>query len=36
MAMDYNKTMSDYRDALRFKMFEQPVFTDVKSSSLKI
>lgn len=33
--MDYNKTMSDYRDALRFKMFEQPVFTDVKSSSLK-
>lgn len=35
MAMDYNKTMSDYRDALRFKMFEQPVFTDVKSSSLK-
>ena len=35
MAMDYNKTMSDYRDALRFKMFEQPVFTDVKSSCLK-
>lgn len=35
MAMDYNKTMSDYRDALRFKMFEQPVFTDVKSSSLE-
>ena len=35
MAMDYNKTMSDYRDALRFKMFEQPVFTDVKSTCLK-
>ena len=35
MAMSYNRTMSDYRDALRFKMFEQPVFVDVKSSSLK-
>lgn len=35
MAMDYNRTMSDYRDALRFKMFEQPVFVDVKSSCLK-
>lgn len=34
MATDYNKTMSDYRDALRFKMFEQPVFTDVDSRSL--
>lgn len=35
MATTYNKTISDYRDALRFKMFEQPVFVDVKSSSLK-
>lgn len=35
MAMNYNKTMSDYRDALRFKMFEQPVFTDCDSSSIK-
>lgn len=35
MARDYNKTMSDYRDALRFKMFEQPVFTDVDSNSIK-
>lgn len=35
MAMDYNKTLSDYRDALRFKMFEQPVFTDCDSGSIK-
>ena len=34
MAMDYNKTISDYRDALRFKMFEQPVFIDADSNSL--
>ena len=34
MANDYNKTVSDYRDALRFKMFEQPVFIDADSSSL--
>ena len=34
MAMDYNRTVSDYRDALRFKMFEQPVFIDADSSSL--
>lgn len=34
MAMDYNKTISDYRDALRFKMFEQPVFIDCDSHSL--
>ena len=34
MAMDYNKTISDYRDALRFKMFEQPVFIDADSRSL--
>lgn len=33
-AMNYNKTVSDYRDALRFKMFEQPVFTDCDSNSL--
>lgn len=26
LANNYNKTVSDYRDALRFKMFEQPVF----------
>lgn len=31
----YNKTLSDYRDALRFKMFEQPVFTNADSESLK-
>jgi hypothetical protein len=35
LAMDYNKTVSDYRDALRFKMFEQPVFIDCDSSSLE-
>lgn len=35
MANDYNKTVSDYRDALRFKMFEQPVFIDADSTSLQ-
>lgn len=35
MATDYNKTVSDYRDALRFKMFEQPVFIDADSDSIK-
>lgn len=35
MAMDYNRTMSDYRDALKFKMFEQPVFTDADSDSIR-
>lgn len=35
MANDYNKTNSDYRDALKFKMFEQPVFTDCSSKSIK-
>lgn len=35
MAMDYNRTVSDYRDALRFKMFEQPVFIDVDSRSIE-
>ena len=34
LANDYNKTVSDYRDALRFKMFEQPVFIDCDSSSV--
>lgn len=35
LAMSYNKVNSDYRDALRFKMFEQPVFTDADSTYLK-
>lgn len=35
LANDYNKTNSDYRDALKFKMFEQPVFTDCSSKSIK-
>ena len=35
MAMNYNRTNSDFRDALRFKMFEQPVFTDADSECLK-
>lgn len=35
LAMNYNKTNSDYRDALRFKMFEQPVFTDADPNSIK-
>jgi hypothetical protein len=30
----YNKITSDYRDALKFKMFEQPVFTDADSEGL--
>lgn len=34
LAVAYNKTLSDFRDALRFKMFEQPVFTDVDPKSL--
>jgi hypothetical protein len=34
LAIQYNKTVSDYRDALRFKMFEQPVFVDCDSSSI--
>lgn len=28
MQNSYNKTVSDFRDALRFRMFEQPVFID--------
>lgn len=31
----YNKTISDLRDSLRFKMFEQPVFTDADPASLQ-
>lgn len=34
MANDYNRTVSDYRDALKFKMFEQPVFINADDSSL--
>ena len=34
MAMDYNKTQSDYRDALKFKMFEQDVFTNADPNSI--
>ena len=30
----YNHIASDYRDALRFKMFEQPIFTNADSDSL--
>ena len=39
LANHYNRTNSDYRDALRFKMFEQPVFTDADDecvSNIKI
>ena len=35
MANSYNRVNSDYRDALRFKMFEQPVFVDADSESIK-
>lgn len=35
MANNYNKTVSDYRDALKFKMFEQPVFNNVDDASIK-
>ncbi len=35
LANSYNKVNSDYRDALRFRMFEQPVFIDADSESLK-
>lgn len=34
LAYSYNRTTSDYRDALRFKMFEQPVFVDADSEHL--
>lgn len=33
MQNGYNKTNSDYRDALRFRMFEQPVFIDADEGS---
>lgn len=35
MAHNYNRTVSDYRDALRFKMFEQPVFSNVDDTCLQ-
>lgn len=35
MATQYNKVNSDFRDALRFKMFEQPVFVDADSQSIR-
>ena len=35
MADSYNKVNSDFRDALRFKMFEQPVFVDADSSCIQ-
>lgn len=34
LANGYNKTVSDYRDALRFKMFEQTAFIDADSQSM--
>lgn len=34
LAVAYNRVNSDYRDALRFKMFEQPVFIDADSNEL--
>lgn len=34
LAINYNKTVSDYRDALRFKMFEQPVFINCDDNSI--
>lgn len=34
MATSYNRVNSDFRDALRFKMFEQPVFLDADTSSI--
>lgn len=35
MAMDYNRTQSDYRDALKFKMFEQDVFVNADPKSIE-
>ena len=35
MATQYNKVNSDFRDALRFKMFEQPVFVDADSQCIQ-
>lgn len=34
MAMDYNRTVSDYRDALKFRMFEQDVFVNADPQSI--
>ena len=34
MANSYNRVNSDFRDALRFKMFEQPVFVDADSETI--
>lgn len=36
MANSYNRVNSDFRDALRFKMFEQPVFVDADTRSIQI
>lgn len=33
-ANEYNQINSDFRDALKFRMFEQPVFTDADSDSI--
>lgn len=35
MATNYNRTNSDYRDALKFRMFEQPVIIDADNESTK-
>lgn len=35
MANSYNRVNSDFRDALRFKMFEQPVFVDADTRSIQ-
>ena len=35
MQTDYNKTISDYRDSLRFAMFDQTVFTDIDTSTIQ-
>lgn len=35
MQMDYNKTVSDYRDSLRFAMFDQTAFIDADSASIE-
>ena len=34
MQIDYNKTVSDYRDSLRFAMFDQTAFIDADSASI--
>ena len=35
MAMDYNRTVSDYRDALKFRMFEQDIFVNADPKSIE-